>query len=222
MPGDADRAAPDRQLERAGAVRLRRRPGAASRSDSASRPTTRTRCAAGRGAARGVDLLVTTGGASVGEHDLVRDVLAEHGLELDFWQIAMRPGKPLMFGRVARRPLLGLPGNPVSALVCARAVRAAPRSARCSGVIRRRRRCRRLGARSAQNDRRQDYLRAHAAWGADGRLVAMPAGRQDSSMLAAFARADCLIMRPPHAPAAALARRSRCCRCVLRRSAGMA
>src|SRR5438105_12393211 len=70
-------------------------------------------------ATRGVDLLVTTGGASVGEHDLVRDALGADGLELDFWQIAMRPGKPLMVGRYRGTPMVGLPGNPVSALVCA-------------------------------------------------------------------------------------------------------
>ena len=70
-------------------------------------------------ATRGVDLLVTTGGASVGEHDLVRDVLGADGLELDFWQIAMRPGKPLMVGRYRGTPMVGLPGNPVSTLVCA-------------------------------------------------------------------------------------------------------
>jgi molybdopterin molybdotransferase len=69
--------------------------------------------------AQGADLLVTTGGASVGKHDLVREALDESGLELDFWKIAMRPGKPLMFGRMGEIPLLGLPGNPVSSLVCA-------------------------------------------------------------------------------------------------------
>src|SRR5262249_59470784 len=68
--------------------------------------------------ARGADLLVTTGGASVGDHDLVRSALGDHGLELDFWQIAMRPGKPLLFGRLGTTPVLGLPGNPVSSLVC--------------------------------------------------------------------------------------------------------
>ena len=69
-------------------------------------------------AADGADLLVTSGGASVGEHDLVRTALQDRGLALDFWQIAMRPGKPLMFGKVGKTPLLGLPGNPVSSLVC--------------------------------------------------------------------------------------------------------
>jgi molybdopterin molybdotransferase len=150
---------------------------------------------------RGVDLVVTLGGASVGERDLVRGVLGAHGLELDFWQIAMRPGKPLMFGRVRGVPLLGLPGNPVSAGVCAALfVRAAicvllgldPAPPEVPAV---------LGAPLGANDRRQDYLRAQVEWQADGRLAATPAPRQDSSMLATFARADCLIKRPPHAPA---------------------
>jgi molybdopterin molybdotransferase len=150
---------------------------------------------------RGVDLVVTMGGASVGERDLVRGVLGEHGLALDFWQVAMRPGKPLMFGRVHGVPLLGLPGNPVSVGVCAVLfVRAAicallgldPAPPEIPAV---------LGAPLGANDRRQDYLRASAAWRADGRLEAVPAARQDSSMLATFARADCLIKRAPFAPA---------------------
>jgi molybdopterin molybdotransferase len=150
---------------------------------------------------RGVDLAVTLGGASVGERDLVRRVLGEHGLALDFWQIAMRPGKPLMFGRVHDLPLLGLPGNPVSAGVCAVLfVRSAicallgldPAPPEVPAV---------LGAALGANDRRQEYLRASAAWRDDGRLEAVPAARQDSSMLATFARADCLIKRAPFAPA---------------------
>jgi molybdopterin molybdotransferase len=150
---------------------------------------------------RGVDLGVTLGGASVGERDLVRGVLGEHGLALEFWRVAMRPGKPLMFGRVHKVPLLGLPGNAVSAGVCAVLfVRASiytllgldPAPPEIPAV---------LGAPLDANDGRQDYLRASAVWRADGRLEAMPAARQDSSMLATFARADCLIKRPPLAPA---------------------
>jgi molybdopterin molybdotransferase len=149
----------------------------------------------------GVDLVVTLGGASVGERDLVRAVLGEQGLELDFWQIAMRPGKPLMFGRIHGVPLLGLPGNPVSVGVCAVLfVRAAicvllgldPAAPEIPAV---------LGRAVAANDRREDYLRAECAWGEDGRLVVVPAERQDSSMLATFARADCLIKRAPFASA---------------------
>jgi molybdopterin molybdotransferase len=149
----------------------------------------------------GADLLVTLGGASVGEHDLVQRVLGEHGLELDFWRIAMRPGKPLMFGTIRGVPLIGLPGNPVSAGVCALLfVRAAiavmlgldPTPPEIPAV---------LGRALEPNDRRQEYLRARAEWSTDGRLVAVPAEIQDSSMLATFARADCLIKRAPFAPA---------------------
>jgi molybdopterin molybdotransferase len=149
----------------------------------------------------GADLLVTLGGASVGERDLVQSALGERGLELDFWRIAMRPGKPLMFGAIRGVPLLGLPGNPVSAGVCAVLfVRAAicvllgldPAPPEIPAV---------LGRALGPNDRRQEYLRARAEWGADGRLVADPAEVQDSSMLATFARADCLIRRAPFAPA---------------------
>jgi molybdopterin molybdotransferase len=151
----------------------------------------------------GFDLVVTAGGASVGERDLVRSVLSGHGLEIDFWQIAMRPGKPLMFGRMRGVPVLGVPGNPVSAGVCAvlfarAAIRALlgldPALPEVAAV---------LGEALAANDRRQDYLRARATWRPDGRLEVYPAPRQDSSMLAVFARASCLIKRPPFAPAVA-------------------
>ena len=150
----------------------------------------------------GIDLLVTVGGASVGERDLVRTVLAGHGLQLDFWQIAMRPGKPLMSGRIQGVPMLGLPGNPVSAGVCAilfvRAVICAlqgldPAPPEVDAI---------LEAPLGANDRRQDYLRAHASWRDDGRLGVRPMPKQDSSMLALFAAAGCLIKRAPHAPAA--------------------
>lgn len=153
------------------------------------------------GRVAGLDLVVTLGGASVGERDLVRSVLGEQGLELDFWQIAMRPGKPLLFGSMRGVPLLGLPGNPVSAGVCAVLfVRAAicallgldPAPPEVPA---------RLGADLGPNDRRQEYLRAGARWDAEGRLVATPASLQDSSMLATLARADCLIKRAPFAPA---------------------
>jgi molybdopterin molybdotransferase len=145
----------------------------------------------------GFDLVVTAGGASVGDRDLVRGVLTE----LDFWQIAMRPGKPLMFGRIRGVPMLGLPGNPVSAGVCAilfvraaiRALLGAEPSLPEVPAI--------LGAALGPNDRRQDYLRAQVAWREDGRIEAHPAPEQDSSMLAVFARAGCLIKRPPLAPA---------------------
>jgi molybdopterin molybdotransferase len=153
-------------------------------------------------AARGVDLLVTTGGASVGEHDLVRDALALDGLELDFWQIAMRPGKPLMVGRYRGVPMLGLPGNPVSTAVCA-LLFLMPAMAKLSGaaVIDTPASTARLGAPLGANDRRQDYLRARLARAADGAEEVFAFEVQDSSMMRLLAAADCLIVRPPHAAA---------------------
>jgi molybdopterin molybdotransferase len=154
-------------------------------------------------ATRGVDLLVTTGGASVGEHDLVREALAADGLELDFWQIAMRPGKPLMVGSYRGTPMIGLPGNPVSTLVCA-LLFLRPALDRLSGndkpvdgtpMAR-------LGVPLPKNDRRQDYLRSRLAPAADGELEVFPFEVQDSSMMRLLSAADCLVVRPPHAPAA--------------------
>ncbi len=150
--------------------------------------------------AAGADLLITTGGASVGEHDLIRDVLGEDGLDLGFWRIAMRPGKPLMFGHLKGTPMLGLPGNPVSSLVCG-LLFARPILDRLLGLERPPHPLvpavltHDLGA----NDRRQDYLRAKLWRDADGRLRAEPFARQDSSMLATLAKADGLIVRAPHA-----------------------
>jgi molybdopterin molybdotransferase len=155
-------------------------------------------------ATSGVDLLVTTGGASVGEHDLVREALATDGLELDFWQIAMRPGKPLMVGRYRGTPMVGLPGNPVSTLVCAllflrpaleRLSGAAPAAEAAPTA--------RLGVALGKNDRRQDYLRSRLARATDGTLEVFPFAAQDSSMMRLLAEADCLVVRPPHAPAIA-------------------
>ncbi len=155
-------------------------------------------------ATRGVDLLVTTGGASVGEHDLVRDVLGADGLELDFWQIAMRPGKPLMVGRYRGTPMVGLPGNPVSTLVCA-LLFLRPALYRLSGAVSAQEAAptARLGAALPKNDRRQDYLRSRLARAADGALEVFPFEVQDSSMMRLLSEADCLVVRPPHAPAIA-------------------
>jgi molybdopterin molybdotransferase len=152
--------------------------------------------------ARGADLLVTTGGASVGDHDLVRSALGERGLVLDFWQIAMRPGKPLIFGRVGDTPMLGLPGNPVSSLVCS-LVFLKPAMERMLGLPETAvRQTARLGRDLPENDRREDYLRATLATDEAGRLVATPFPKQDSSMLSLMAKADCLVIRPVQAPAA--------------------
>lgn len=157
--------------------------------------------AAAAEATRGMDLLVTTGGASVGEHDLVQAGLSRRGFALDFWKIAMRPGKPLIAGRVGEVPMLGLPGNPVSALVCAMLF-VLPALERLSGLpgeaapmeqaI--------LGAPLRANDSRADHLRATLAINADGRLVATPFAQQDSSQMRLLAEATALILRPPRAP----------------------
>lgn len=152
----------------------------------------------------GYDLLVTTGGASVGEHDLVQKALGQQGFALDFWKIAMRPGKPLIWGRLGATPVLGLPGNPVSALVCA-VVFLLPALARMQGLpdIAPRTIHARAGVDLPENDLRADHLRATLTPGTDGAWVATPATRQDSSMLAILASADGLILRAPFAPAVA-------------------
>ena len=157
--------------------------------------------------ARGADLLVTTGGASVGRHDLVQEALGDSAfgpdaLEVGFWKIAMRPGKPLIFGRLGTVPMLGLPGNPVSTMVCA-TVFLKPALERMLGLptgpatlveaV--------LATDLKTNDQRQDYLRATSEPGADGRRWVTPFSRQDSSMMSRLAAADCLVVRPPHDPA---------------------
>lgn len=156
--------------------------------------------AAGAG---GSDILVTTGGASVGDHDLVQSVLGDIGLEVDFWRIAMRPGKPLMFGRIDGTYLIGLPGNPVSSLVCA-IMFLAPAIRTMLGMadVLPRTTTARLGTDLPENDEREDYLRAALARDENGDLVATPYGKQDSSMFATIARADALVVRAPFAKAA--------------------
>jgi molybdopterin molybdotransferase len=153
--------------------------------------------------ASGADMLVTAGGASVGEHDLVQSALALDGLELDFWKIAMRPGKPLMVGRLKGTPMLGLPGNPVSSLVCA-LLFLKPALETMLGIARdgEAPQTAPLTVALDANDRRQDYLRARTRRAADGGIEVEPFARQDSSMLSLLARADCLVVRPPLAPAA--------------------
>jgi molybdopterin molybdotransferase len=150
----------------------------------------------------GADILLTTGGASVGEYDLVQSAFAKEGMALSFWKVAMRPGRPLMHGRLGDMAVLGLPGNPVSSYVCAflflvplirrlcgrRDLNVPTESAR-------------LGCDLPENDERADYLRAALTDEPDG-PVATPFPIQDSSMMAPLAKADCLVIREPHAPAA--------------------
>jgi len=148
------------------------------------------------------DILVTTGGASVGEHDLVQRALATEGLELSFWRVALRPGRPMMHGRLEGMQVLGVPGNPVSSYVCAflflvplirtlagrKDIAHLPENAR-------------LGSDLPANDERADYLRAILQAGPNGPQVT-PLPAQDSSLMAPLAKADCLLIREPHAPAA--------------------
>jgi molybdopterin molybdotransferase len=150
----------------------------------------------------GADVIVTVGGASVGDHDLIHDVLTGEGMTLDFWKIAMRPGKPLMFGRLGGTRVVGLPGNPVASLICSHLF-LKPLLAKLAGRPNRPdRRDAVLGTAMRANDLRQDYVRATAV-ARDGRLVAVPFAVQDSSMLKILADANALIIREPFAPAAA-------------------
>jgi molybdopterin molybdotransferase len=151
--------------------------------------------------AAGADLLVTSGGASVGDHDLVQAALGAKGMALEFWKIAMRPGKPVMFGRLGETPVLGLPGNPVSSLVCATVFLRPALAALLGRPIEDEMETAILGADLRPNDLRQDYLRSRLTRDAQGRAVVTPFERQDSAMMAFLAEADCLVVRPPHAPA---------------------
>ncbi len=149
------------------------------------------------------DVLVTSGGASVGDYDLVQKALATEGLELSFWKVALRPGRPMMHGRLGAMHVLGLPGNPVSAYVCA-ILFLVPLVRRLAGRgdVEPKSEPAILGCDLPPNDERADYLRATLSEAPNGAQVATPAPVQDSSMLTPLARADCLLVREPHAPAA--------------------
>jgi molybdopterin molybdotransferase len=163
-----------------------------------------TIAAVARAKALGVDVLVTTGGASVGDHDLVQRAFAAEGMALSFWKVALRPGRPLMHGRLGGAQVLGLPGNPVSAFVCA-ILFLSPLLRRLAGrtdlgpdtesAV--------LGCDLAANDERTDYMRADLGVRPDGTSVATPYRVQDSSMLVPLAAAGCLVIREPYAPPAA-------------------
>jgi molybdopterin molybdotransferase len=150
----------------------------------------------------GADILVTAGGASVGDHDLVQQSLAAEGLALSFWKVALRPGRPVMHGRLGGMHVLGVPGNPVSSYVCAllfllplirRMAGRTDLSAASETAV--------LGVDLPANDERMDFLRATLQPGRDGLAVATPLPIQDSSMMAALAKADCLLIRDANAPA---------------------
>lgn len=148
------------------------------------------------------DLLITLGGASVGDHDLVQDALKAQGFTMDFWRIAMRPGKPLMFAAKERARVLGLPGNPVSTMVCA-LLFLKPAMERMLGqagdlpsTV-----PARLAVDVKVNDTREDYVRAKLVRGPQGSLTVEPHAVQDSSMLSVLAWSDALLVRPAHDPA---------------------
>ena len=157
--------------------------------------------AIGRAIDAGADVIVTLGGASVGDHDLVREVLTGEGMALDFWKIAMRPGKPLMFGRLGATRVLGLPGNPASSLVCAHlflkplvaSLAGRPVAADIRDAL--------LASPMPANDGRRDYVRASVVE-RDGKLYATPFGVQDSSMLKTMAAANALLIREVASPEA--------------------
>jgi molybdopterin molybdotransferase len=151
----------------------------------------------------GADILITTGGASVGDHDLVQQALRDEGIAMAFWKIAMRPGKPMMHGRLGAMGVIGLPGNPVSSYVCA-FLFMVPLIRALSGraVIHHHRERAVLGRDVGANDQREDYLRARLERRDDGTLVALPVSHQDSSLLANLAAAQALLVRAPFAPKA--------------------
>ena len=151
----------------------------------------------------GADILITTGGASVGDHDLVQQALRDEGIAMAFWKIAMRPGKPMMHGRLGAMGVIGLPGNPVSSYVCA-FLFMVPLIRALSGraVIHHHRERAVLGRDVGANDQREDYLRARLERRDDGTLVALPVNHQDSSLLANLAAAQALLVRAPFAPKA--------------------
>lgn len=151
----------------------------------------------------GAEILVTSGGASVGDHDLVQQALRDEGIAMAFWKIAMRPGKPMMHGRLGAMRVIGLPGNPVSSYVCA-FLFLVPLIRALSGrsMIHHRQERAVLGRDVDANDMRADYLRAHLETRDDGTLVALPVNHQDSSLLANLAAAQALLVRAPFAPKA--------------------
>jgi molybdopterin molybdotransferase len=152
----------------------------------------------------GADILITTGGASVGDHDLVKQSLEAEGVTMAFWKIAMRPGKPMMHGRLGAMRTIGLPGNPVSSYVCG-LLFLVPLIRALSGrtAIHHTRETALLGRNVVANDQREDYLRARLELRADGTLIATPVNHQDSSLLGNLAASQALVIRAPFAPAAA-------------------
>lgn len=155
-----------------------------------------------RARASGADVLLTTGGASVGDYDLVQRGLKSEGLDLAFWRVALRPGRPMMNGKLGSMHVLGMPGNPVSAYVCSYLflvplLRRLEGRSDLGGVLE----SAKLGVALPENDERADYMRATLVPGPDGVPIVTPAKTQDSSMMAVLANADCLLVREAFEPA---------------------
>ena len=151
----------------------------------------------------GADILVTLGGASVGDHDLVQTALGDIGFELGFWRIAMVPGKPLISGHIGPMRVLGLPGNPVSSIVCALLfLHPLVRALQGASEVHRPEETAVLGDPVGENGERQAYMRARLSFSRSGHVVATPVSFQDSSLLATLSGADALVIRPPFAPPA--------------------
>ena len=150
--------------------------------------------------AAGVDIFVSIGGASVGDHDLAAKAFASRGVSLDFWKVAMRPGKPIMAGRLGPAMIVGLPGNPASSMVAA-TVFLRPLVRRLAGLPDAGFRKGRLGRNVPANDDRAEFVRSRIE-GAEGEVVIVPLSRQDSSLLSIYARAEALLLRPANAAAA--------------------
>ncbi|GBQ68714.1 molybdopterin biosynthesis protein MoeA [Ameyamaea chiangmaiensis NBRC 103196] len=173
-------------------------------------PDSREDVAAVLAGLRDIDLVISMGGASVGAHDVMRDALSMAGFAPDFWTIAMRPGKPLMHARKGSLSCIGLPGNPVAALVCG-IVFVLPVIARLQGRTSYQvpTESATLGCDLGGNDMRFDHLRARLTFDENGDTVATPFSKQDSGMLSALSQADALVLRPSHAPAARAGERCR-------------
>jgi molybdopterin molybdotransferase len=152
-----------------------------------------------------IDVLVTIGGASVGDHDLVRGALAREGMALNFWRVNMKPGKPLIHGHIGPMTVLGLPGNPVSAVVCGELFLKPLIRALCGDP--------QAGADRSEpaftakalkaGGPRREYLRATLAYDAEGRLLATPQPDQDSSLNRVLSQSEALLIRDSGASACA-------------------
>ena len=148
--------------------------------------------------AQGSDLIVSSGGASVGDYDLVQIALNNINFKLDFWKISMRPGKPLFFGKLGKIPFLGLPGNPVSTGICSIVFLQSIIKKFLGQKIQNDIIYLPVGSELKENDHRQDYLRARYSKDKDNNIIVIPFNSQDSGQLSIFSKAECFIIRFPN------------------------